>query len=186
MNNLTLAIRRGAALITVCFIFLLLLCAPAFAYTYGSVYPDYLPSVGLKYVEVQSSLGRGSVIVSSSIPDTSLALSSVNNNLYNTTGSNISGIFRLSNGTDYTIRFTSYSYPEYATTSGYNTVWTALTVSEIYNTNFKFVDYKNMNKQNDTFFVTDNVQRLYISLFIVVIIVSLFNMLILLCRRFER
>ena len=186
MNNLSSAIRRGAALITVCFIFLLLLCAPAFAYTYGSDYPDYLPSVGLKYVEVQSSLGRGSVIVSSTIPDTSIALSSVNNNLYNTSGSNISGIFRTTNGTDYTIRFTGYSYPEYATTTGYNTVWTPLTVSEIYNTNFKFVDYKNMNKQNDTFFVTDNVQRLYIVSFLLVVISSFINIFILLFRRSDR
>lgn len=186
MNKFVLAIRRGAALISVCFFFLLLICIPAFAYTYGSDYPDYLPSVGLKYVEVQSSLGRGSVIVSSTISDTSLSLSSVNNNIYNTTGSNISGIFRLSNGTDYTIRFTSYSYPEYATTTGYNTVWTPLTVSEIYNTNFKFVDYKNMNKQNDTFFVTDNVQRLYIVSFLLVVISSFINIFILLFRRPER
>lgn len=186
MNKITLAIRRGASLITVCLFFSLLFCIPAFAYTYGSVYPDYLPSVGLKYVEVQSSIGRGSVVISSTIPDTSIALSSVNNNLYNTTGSNISGIFRTANGTDYTIRFSSYSYPEYATTSGYNTVWTPLTVSEIYNTNFKFVDYKNINKQNDTFFVTDNVQRLYIVSFLLVVISSFINIFILLFRRSDR
>lgn len=160
MKFLKSAISRGGALMAVFSIFAFsLLSVPALAYNYGSDYPDYLPAVGYKYVEVQSSLGRGAIVVSSTIPDTSISLSSVNSNLYNTTGSNISGIFRTQNGTDYTIRFTSYSYPEYATSSGYNTVWTELTISQIYNTNFKFIDYKNLNKQNDNFIFTDNVQR---------------------------
>lgn len=151
--------RFGALIVMFSFLAFSLLSVPALAYTYGSSYPDYLPFVGAHYIEVQSSLGRGSIIVSTTVPDRSLSVSSINSNIYNTTNSNISGVFRTENGSDYSIRFPSFSYPEYAVTSGYNTSWTPLTVSQILNTNFQFVDFKNSDKQNDTFIFTDNLQR---------------------------
>lgn len=159
-----------------------LLSVPALAYTYGSDYPNYLPFVGAHYIEVQSSLGRGSIIVSTTVPDRSLSVSSINSNIYNTTHSNISGVFRTENGTDYSIRFPSFSYPEYAVINGYNTTWNPLTVSQIYNTNFQFVDFKNSDKQNDTFIFTDNLQRadfvfnvLFCTLLVVIVCLILFR-----------
>lgn len=171
------AIRRGSvALITL--ICSLLFTSSAFAYTYTNDYPVYLPFVGAKYVEVNTSIGRGALVFSASIPDNYISVGMSNSNIYNNTSSTLYGTFRLQNGGDYSIRFSAFSTPEYYTAGSYNPVYTPLSITEILNTNVKFVDYNNSNKQNDTFIIIDNVERLFIVLLFITCLSSLFNIIL--------
>lgn len=165
-NKFIQAISRGSSLIVAVFALCFLLSSSAFAIYYTNDYPVYLPFVGAKYVEVNTSLGRGSLVLSASIPDNYISVGMSNSNLYNNTSSTLYGTFRTQNGADYSIRFQSFSTPEYYT-AGYNPTYTALGITEILNTNIKFVDFNDTDKQNDTFIITDNVTIFYFSLLIV-------------------
>lgn len=164
-NNLMLRGFRRSLSIIFGILLIFISSVPSFAYTYTNDYPAYLPYVGAKYVEVQSSsLGKCSLVLSASVPDSYISIGSNNNQLYNNTSSTLYGIVRTVNGTDYSVRFSAFSTPEYYTAGSYNPVYTSLNVTQIYNTNIKFVDYNDTDKQNDTFIITDNVERLFIVL----------------------
>lgn len=152
-------IRLSLSIVSV-FILLILSTVPSFAYTYTNEYPFYLPYVGAKYVEVESStLGRCSLVLSASVPDNYISIGLNNSHLYNNTSSTLYGTVRTRNGSDYSVRFSAFSTPEYYISGGYNPTFTPLNITEIYNTNIKFVDYSDSDKQNDTFIVTDNITR---------------------------
>lgn len=132
---------------------------PAFSIYYPNEYPDYIPFVGAKYIEVNTSIGVGTIIVPSSIPDRYLSVGSSNSYIYNTTSSTISGVFRLRNGTDYSLRFSAFDVAQYYTAGSYNPTYNTLTITEILNTNIEFEDFSGRDKQNDSFTFGNNVER---------------------------
>lgn len=161
------------------------LVVPAFAYTYSNDYPVYLPYVGAKYCEVNSSIGRGSIVVSASVPDRYLSLGISNSNIYNNTSSTLYGVFVLQSGQQYSLRWSSFSTPEYYTAGSYNPVYTALTVNSIINTNIDFVDYNDTGKQNDNFIFDSNIEKasFVLQVFSVLLLISINS--VVLIRRFS-
>lgn len=143
--------------------FIILLCytvLPTYALAYSNNYPSYIPYVGAMFVEVQSSpLGLGSFIFSSSIAKGAISIGSGSNNLYNSTSNTISGVFRTAQGVDYTVRASAYSSFQYAVTSGYQTIYENLTISQILSTNLQFVDYSDSGKQNDNYYFDSNFDK---------------------------
>lgn len=183
-NNFGIKKEKLSLSLVVAVLMLWLSAFPSFAIEYNNSYPFYLPYVGAKYVEVESStLGRGSLVLSASVPDSYISVGRSSNNLYNNTSSTLSGIFRTRNGTDYSIRFPAFSTPQYYTAGTYNPVYNELVITEIYNTNIKFVDYNNSDKQNDTFIITDNVERLNITLSVVTVILLSACLFVIIFRR---
>lgn len=132
---------------------------PVFSIYYSDDYPDYIPFVGGKYIEVNTSLGVGSIIISSSVPDKYLSVGRNNSYIYNTSSSTVNGVFRLRNGTDYSIRFPAFDVAQYYTSGSYNPTYTTLTITQILNTNIEFLDYSGSDKQNDSFTFGNNVER---------------------------
>lgn len=132
---------------------------PAFSIYYENNYPDYIPCVAVKYIEVNTSLGVGTIIVSSSVPDKYLSVGSSNSYIYNTTSNTIYGAFRLKNGGDYSLRWQSFDVAQYYTAGSYNPTYTVLTINSILNTNIEFQDYSGRDKQNDSFTFGNNVER---------------------------
>ena len=164
-NNKLLRRGRGTLSILLGIVFLILFSTSSLAYSYTNDYPVYLPYVGAKYVEIQSSsLGKCTIVLSASVPDSYISIGISNNNLYNNTSSTLYGMVRTVNGTDYSVRFSAFSTPEYYTAGSYNPTYSPINCTQIYNTNIKFVDYNDTNKQNDTFIFTDNVERLHVVL----------------------
>ena len=164
-NNKLLRRGRGTLSILLGVFFLILFSIPSLAYSYTNDYPVYLPYVGAKYVEIQSSsLGKCTIVLSASVPDSYISIGTSNNNLYNNTSSTLYGMVRTINGTDYSIRFPAFSTAEYYTAGSYNPTYSPINCTQIYNTNIRFVDYNDTNKQNDSFIITDNVERLHVIL----------------------
>lgn len=147
----------SAVIITV--VIAVISAVPSFSIYYPNEYPNYLPFVGAKYIEVNTSIGVGTIIISSSVPDKYLSVGYSNSYIYNNSSSTISGAFRLRNGTDYSIRFPAFDVAQYYTSGSYNPSYTTLTITEILNTNVEFVDYSGRDKQNDSFTFSNNIER---------------------------
>lgn len=163
--------------------FIILMCCtvlPTYALQYSNNYPSYIPYVGAIYCEVQSSpLGLGSLVFSSSISKGAISIGSGSNNLYNSTSSTISGIFRTSQGVDYNIRAAAYSSFQYAVTSGYNTTYYDLNISQIISTNLQFVDYSDSDKQNDNYYFASNFEKGVFALLIFNTLISALSVFVL-------
>ena len=136
-------------------VFIILNCytvISAGALQYNDYYPSYIPFVGAAYVEVNSSLGQGSIVISSTQKQNYLSIGSGSSNIYNCSSSTVSGVFRTAQGVDYNIRATAFNSFQYAVTNGYQTIYEPLNVTQILSTNIEFVDYSGQNKQNDNFY----------------------------------
>lgn len=133
-----------------CFLLFLSFVSPASAVYYDETYPDYLEIKGCVFYEgVTSSYGLGSLILPNSAQSDSIAFGR-DSNIYNITGSTISGYFITSTGVSYSARLTSFGSPEIrieSTGSYYN--WVGLNYEALQATNIHFVDYAGTNTQND-------------------------------------
>ena len=119
-----------------------------FAEEYGNTYPSYIQQSGGAYIEVQSTLGRGSFIFQSEFKNGYFGFYGSGYNICNLSKSSISGSFITENGRAYDIRFTSFNTPEYYYRDGYNYEWRTLDTSKIYNTNVEFIDDKLETRNN--------------------------------------
>lgn len=119
-----------------------------FAEEYGNTYPSYIQQSGGAYIEVQSTLGRGSFIFQSEFKNGYFGFYGSGYNICNLSKSSISGSFYTENGRAYDIRFTSFNTPEYYYRDGYNYEWRTLDTSKIYNTNVEFIDEKLQTRNN--------------------------------------
>lgn len=124
--------------------FVIALSVPSlvFAEEYGAEFPSYVPYSGGAYIEVQSSLGRGSFVFPSEYKESTFGFSGSGYNLCNLSKSTVSGYFITSSGAEYSCRFSSFSTAQYYYSSDTFSRWTDLTVSGIYNTNVSFIDDK--------------------------------------------
>lgn len=111
-----------------------------FAEDYGATYPSYVNQSSASFIECQTNLGRGSIVIPKNYQYNSIGFSGKQYNLMNINSGSISGYFVLQNGTTYTLSASGFSTFQYRSSSGSYYSWYDLTVSEIYNTNVQFAD----------------------------------------------
>lgn len=120
----------------------------AFAAEYGNEYPTYVKYSGGVYIEVQSSIGRGTIVLQDSYKSGIIGFTGNNYYLCNLSNSTITGRFILTNGTVYTCRFSAFEAPQYQTDSITNREWRYLNTTQIYNTNCEFIDNTSLERNN--------------------------------------
>lgn len=120
----------------------------ALAEDYGTEYPNYISYSGGAYIEVQSTLGRGSLVFQDTYKIGYLGFYGSGYNLCNISNSTLSCRFILENGTIYQARISSFSTPQYYYESGVTREWRTLNTTKIYNTNCEFVDNTIKNRNN--------------------------------------
>lgn len=133
-----------------------------FAEEYGNTFPSYIQQSGGAYIEVQSSIGRGSFIFQSEFKNGYFGFYGSGYNLCNLSKSIISGSFITENGRAYDIRFTSFNTAEYYYRDGYNYEWRTLDTSKIYNTNVEFIDDKLETRNNKVDLFDKDVYKYFI------------------------
>lgn len=133
-----------------------------FAEEYGNTFPSYIQQSGGAYIEVQSSIGRGSFIFQSEFKNGYFGFYGSGYNLCNLSKSSISGSFITENGRAYDIRFTSFNTAEYYYRDGYNYEWRTLDTSKIYNTNVEFIDDKLETRNNKVDLFDKDVYKYFI------------------------
>lgn len=160
--------------------FLSLICVvsvpfSAYAEDYGTEYPNYIPYSGGAYIEVQSTLGRGSLVFQDTYKTGYLGFYGSGYNLCNISNSTMTGRFILENGTVYQARISSFSTPQYYYESGVTREWRNLNMTKIYNTNCEFVD-NTSNERNNKFdiFNGDAYKYTVVGLVFLILLVSVF------------
>lgn len=123
-------------------LFIVLSAFPVYAAEYGETYPNYLNQSSACFVECNTSLGKGSIVIPVNYRYDYLGFYGNGNDLMNCTTSTINGQFVLTNGNTYTIRAQSFSKFQYQSTNGYYNEWYDLNVSNILNTNVQLDDEK--------------------------------------------
>lgn len=131
-------------------VFIMSLCFPSFAEEYGAQYPNYVNQSGGCFIECQTNLGKGTLILPVNYCEDTFGFSGEHYNVMNITNSTVSGYFVLENGTSYNARASSFSTFQYQSNEDYYSRWYDLTVSQIYNTNAQFTD-NNGDRGNSIF-----------------------------------
>lgn len=121
-------------------LFIVSLCFPTYAAEYGKQYPAYLKQSAGCFIECQTNLGKGSIILPRNYQYEYIGFSGSGSNVMNLQSSSISGQFVLENGTSYEVRASGFSTFQYYSNSGNWGSYYDLTVSQIYNTNVQFTD----------------------------------------------
>lgn len=116
------------------------LCFPTFAAEYGRQYPAYLKQSAGCFIECQTNLGKGSIVLPRNYQYEYIGFSSSGSNVMNLQSSSISGQLVLENGTSYDVRASGFSTFQYYSNNGNWGSYYDLTVSQIYNTNVQFTD----------------------------------------------
>ena len=142
-------IKCLAGFVTFTLAFIASLCFPTMAASYGKDYPPYLEQSASCFIECQTQLGRGTVVLPIDYCSDSLGFYGGNNQLMNITNSTISGYFVLSNGTTYDLRFSAFFTPQYYQQDSWQGRYYDLNVSQIYNTNCFLLDYTENDRQTD-------------------------------------
>lgn len=120
-------------------LFIASLCFPTFAAEYGRQYPAYLNQSAACFVECQTNLGKGTIVIPRNYQYEYIGFSGSGSNLMNLQSSTISGQFVLENGTSYDVRASGFSTFQYYISDNWGR-YTDLTVSQIYNTNVQLTD----------------------------------------------
>ena len=121
-------------------LFIGLLCFPTFAAEYGKQYPAYLKQSGGCFIECQTNLGKGSIVLPRNYQYEYIGFSGTGSNVMNIQSSSISGQLVLENGTSYDVRANGFSTFQYYSYSGNWGSYYDLNVTKIYNTNVQFTD----------------------------------------------
>lgn len=124
---------------------------PVYAADYGAAYPSYVNQSGGSFIECQTNLGRGTIIIPVTYQSGYIGFSGSGYNVMNISNSSISGQFVLQNGTSYTCRASGFSTFQYYTDGSWGQ-YVDLTVSRIYNTNVQFTDEKGDRSNTITVF----------------------------------
>ena len=129
--------KRIVKICAVCFISLIicsqfLVCVSA----YSEDYPDYLSYGNCAFIECNSNLGAGVVVLPIECRKDCLSL--YNTYLQNVSSDYIYGKFVLSDGSSTDLRGSSLSNFQYSVRNGYSTTYVDFTVSSITNTNICF------------------------------------------------
>ena len=167
----------------VCLAFLVVLSSSVFAVEYSTEYPSYVPISGGAYIEVQATLGRGSLVFPNQYQNNTFGFSGSGLNLCNITYSTVSGYFYPASGSPVQVRFQRYSTLEYyyESTGSWGNEWRPVTTSAIYNTNVRFIDNTTLTRAQEGP-IFDDGQRTMIPLVIVLLLVAVIGI----CLGFRR
>ena len=166
----------------VCLAFLVVLSSSVFAVEYSTEYPSYVPISGGAYIEVQSTLGRGSLVFPNQYQNNTFGFSGSGLNLCNITYSTVSGYFYSASGSPVQVRFQRYNTLEYYYENGsWGNEWRPVTISAIYNTNVRFIDNTTLTRAQEGP-IFDDGQRTMIPLVIVLLLVAVIGI----CLGFRR
>lgn len=116
------------------------LCFPTYAAEYGRQYPAYLKQSAACFIECQTNIGKGTVVLPRNYQYNYIGFSGKDSNIMNLQSSSISGQFVLENGTLYEVRASGFSTFQYYYSNGSWGSYYDLSVSQIYNTNIQFTD----------------------------------------------
>lgn len=126
----------------------------AFAMEYGNTFPNYVKYSGGCYIEVNSSTGQGTIVLPDQYKDNTFSfINSSGFNILNCTNGTISGKFIYRNGTEYLLRFSSFSTCEIRQNNASTTQWQSVTINQILNTNCNFMDNTDSDRQSDPVFM---------------------------------
>lgn len=154
------------------FFLLSVLSLPVCAMEYSTEYPSYLPISGGAYIEVQSTLGSGTLVFPREFQTDTFGFSGSSFNLFNLTNVTVSGRFYTASGRDYRVRLSAFSTLEYySESSGWGGEWLSMSTSSIQNTNVRFIDNTTLTRAQESP-VFDDGQRTMIPLLIVLLFVS--------------
>ncbi len=152
-----------------CLLMLSVFCFPVFAVEYSTEYPSYVPISGGAYIEVQSSLGRGTLVFPNQYQNDTFGFSGSGLNLCNITYSTVSGYFYPASGSPVQVRFQRYSTLEYYYENGsWGNEWRPVTTSAIYNTNVRFIDNTALTRAQEGPVFTDG-DKVYIPMLVLLI-----------------
>lgn len=152
-------------------VFIMSLCFPSFAEEYGAHYPSYVNQSGGCFIECQTNLGKGTLILPVNYCEDTFGFSGEHYNVMNITNGTVSGCFVLENGTSYNAHASSFSTFQYQSNEDYYSRWYDLTVSQIYNTNAQFTD-NNGDRGNSIFQLNlSDYFALFLCLLVLVLIV---------------
>lgn len=153
----------------VCLAFLVVLSSSVFAVEYSTEFPSYVPISGGAYIEVQSTLGRGSLVFPSQYQNNTFGFSGSGLNLCNITYSTVSGYFYPASGSPVQVRFQRYNTLEYYYENGsWGNEWRPVTTSAIYNTNVRFIDNTTLTRAQEGPVFTDG-DKVYIPMLVLLI-----------------
>lgn len=130
------------------FVCLIMLPFSAQAEEYGTDFPTYINYSGGAYIEVQSTLGRGSLILQDTYKSGYLGFYGSGYSLCNISNSTITGKYVTNTGTLYNARFSAFGQAQYYYESGVTREWRDLAVTKIYNTNIGFIDETSLKRDN--------------------------------------
>lgn len=129
--------KRIIKICAVCFISLIIcLQFLVYASAYFEEYPDYLGIGNCAFVECNSNIGAGVVVLPIECRKDKVSL--YQTNLQNVSDSYISGKFVTYDGTSTDIRAQSLGNFQYTIRSGYNTEYQDLVITTVTNTNINF------------------------------------------------
>lgn len=140
--------NRKIIVFFITFVCMVILPVSAYAQDYGTDYPAYIEYSGGAYIEVQSTLGRGTFVLQDTYKSGFIGFYGSAYNICNLSNSTINGKFVASDGDIYDVRFSSFSIPQYYYTSGVTREWRNIYVTEIYNTNCEFIDNTELERDN--------------------------------------
>lgn len=143
-------------------LFIVSLCFPTYAAEYGRQYPIYLKQSAACFVECQTNLGKGTVVLPRNYQYNYIGFSGKGYNIMNLQSLSISGQLILENGTSYEVRASGFSTFQYYDSNGNWGSYYDLTVSSIYNTNIQFTDEQ--SNRGNVIFSFSNYEKFIISI----------------------
>ena len=148
-------------------LFIVLSAFPVYAAEYGGTYPDYVNQSFSCFVECNTSLGKGSLVLPVNYRKDCIGFyGKSGTDLFNITSGTISGQFVLTNGTTYNVRAQGFSKFQYQTQDGYYNNYTDLNLSQIYNTNVQFMDEQ--SDRENSIFDFSMYEKIIISLILII------------------
>lgn len=151
-------------------LFIVLSAFPVYAAEYGGTYPDYVNQSSSCFVECNTSLGKGSLVIPVNYKKDCIGFyGKSGTDLFNITSGTISGQFVLTNGTTYNVRAQGFSKFQYQTQDGYYNNYIDLNISQIHNTNVQFSD-EQLDREN-VIYDFSIVDKIFISLDLILIFV---------------
>lgn len=155
-------------------VFMLLMPITSYAEEYGTDYPKYIPYSGGAYIEVQSTLGRGSLVFQDTYKNNYFGFYGSGYDVFNISNSTITGQFITANGTTYQARLTSFNSIQYYYSQGTVREWRDLLTTKIYNTNCTFIDYSDSHRNNCIDVFDNDTYKHTTTAFLCLIVVLLF------------
>lgn len=149
-----------------------------YAAEYGSEYPDYVKFSGGAYIEVQSAIGRGTIVLQDTYKTGYLGFTGDRYYLCNLSNSTITGRFVTTNGTVYNCRFSSFEAPQYYQDSGVSGTWRYLNTSDVFNTNVELIDLTDKDRGNLIDVFDNNEFYYFVVSLMLVLIVSNFALVV--------